>query len=371
MELMELTEKLIRFPGTTQNKPALEECFNFCVNYFKDKNNKNIFIDVKEKNGLKSVLVSNADTINLDVLDIVHIDVVPVGDKNMYNPIIKDGILKARGSSDMKSQVAVAFKLFEYVIEQKFDYKYGLLIVTDEETECTCSDYWASEIGLNAKIILDGDGAAPILNKMIYKKKASLCIKVIFRGESAHGSRPWIGVDANENLIQSWSNLRKVFPYINKDNKPADEWCVTLHAGVINGGKSVNSISDYAELYLDFRYIEGYNDEKIFKIIRENFVGDYTIEPMERGVLLINDTENKYFKLYKKILEKNTGKEAVLEFGTGASDSRFFSDRGNDVAVIASMPIGGGAHTEEEWLNVESLYKFLDIRKEFLRELVI
>ncbi|MDR2526263.1 MAG: M20 family metallopeptidase [Rickettsiales bacterium] len=369
MELLELSKTLIKFPGTFDNRDELNKCFEFVVDYFKKKNNSNIFLNIKEKDGLKSVLISNVNALELDVLWIGHIDVVPTNNPKMYEPVVDNGILRARGASDMKSQVAQGIKLFEYVLEENLPLKYGMLIVTDEETESVCSDYWANEIGLKAKIIMDGDGSKNDMNVMCYKRKASLCIKVSWKGAPAHGSRPWDGMDANEDLITSWTNLRKVFPYINKNNPPDDKWLVTLHAGMIKGGNAVNSISESAVLHMDFRYIEGYDDEKIFSIIKENFVGDYKIEPMERGFFMSTDVENKYFKLYNDILEKSTGKKTVLEFGTGATDVRFFCGNNSDKylqAIITSSPIGGGAHTDDEWLNIDSLYKWLDINKEYL-----
>jgi acetylornithine deacetylase/succinyl-diaminopimelate desuccinylase-like protein len=143
-----------------------------------------------------------------------------------------------------------------------------------------------------------------------------------------------------------------------------------MHAGMINGGKAFNSIADYAELLMDIRYIDGYDDKKILNIIQDNLVGEAVVTPMERGILMLNDLENKYFKLYQDILEKSTGQKIVMEFGTGASDSRFFCEKDKNVPVIVAMPIGGDAHMETEWLDVESLYKYLEIRKEFLNKLV-
>jgi succinyl-diaminopimelate desuccinylase len=263
----------------------------------------------------------------------------------------------------MKTQVAGAMKLLEFVVENNIKIKFGVLIVTDEETVGKCSDFWVNKIGLKSKIILDGDGEHGI-NKIIDRKKACVFVDLISKGKLAHGSKPWLGIDANENLIQSIVNLRKVFPYICKNSKPESEWFTTMHVGIIKGGRATNSIADYAEASLDFRYVEDYNDEKLMKIIEQNLVGDTKAIQKEKGILMLNDINNKYLQFYKNIIEKEIGGNVEFEIGLGTSDSRFFVNK--DTAIIVAEPLGGGAHSDDEWLNVEEFYKYFKIRKKFL-----
>ena len=226
MDLIKLIEKLVKFQSYIGNQKAINDCLEFCINYFKNKNS--IYVKQVEKNNIKSVLISNVDTMDFDVLEVGHIDVVPVNDFEMFNPKVISNIMYGRGTGDMKGPVASAMKLFDYVMENNLKLKYGLLIVSDEEPGgFDGSMYWANELGLKSKIILDGDAGGK-LNTIIYKSKACFFIKLISKGESAHGSKPWLGIDANENLINTINNLRKFFPYISKNNTPKDEWITTL-----------------------------------------------------------------------------------------------------------------------------------------------
>ena len=368
MDLIELTKKLVKFQTITGNFEEINKCFSFIKEYISNK--KNVFIKEKELNKVKSILFSNIETNNFDVLEVCHIDVVPVSNINMFNPTIDNNIMKGRGTQDMKAFVASAIKLFEYIIDNNINLKYGLLIVSDEEIGGEGgSKYWVEKINLKTKILLDGDAGGE-LNKIVYKSKGSCFIKLIAKGESAHGSMPWLSIDANEELIETINRIRKIYPYYSKENQPKDKWTTTLHIGTIKGGNATNAISDYAEADLDFRYIEGYSNESILEDVKKCCSKNVEAIFTEKGFLVINDENNKYIQLYKNIIEEKTKKTAELIFCTGASDSRFFSIN-KETVIIANQATGGDIHSDNEWINIESLKKFLEIRKEFIRNLKI
>ncbi len=365
MNLIELTKKLVEFPSYNGNIDTINSCLDFCIGYF--ANNPNIFIRRVEKNGVRSVLFSNADVLNFDVLEVGHIDVVPVNDFKMFNPKISGDIMYGRGAGDMKGSVAAAMKLFDHVIENNLKLRYGLLIVTDEEPGgFDGSKYWADELGLKAKIILDGDAGGE-LNTIIYKSKACFFVKLTSIGESAHGSKPWLGVDANEGLINTINNLRKEFPYISRKNPPNDEWITTMHVGTIAGGEMINSIASCAEAVVDFRYTEKYSNESLLEIVKNCLDDGVEVLVQEEGIPVFNDINNRYIQLYKSIVEAKTGKNVKFDFTTGASDSRYFAKDG--AVIISNQPDCGNLHSDNEWLNIVKLEEFFNIRVNFINQL--
>ena len=369
MELVELIKTLIKFQSYTGNIDAINSCLNFCIRYFKNLNRQNIFIKEVCYQNTRSVLISNVDTLNLDVLEVGHIDVVPVNDFKMFEPIIKDNVMYGRGTGDMKGFVASAIKLFEYVVDNNFNLKYGLLIVSDEEPGGFYgSKYWAENMKLKAKIVLDAD-AGNSLNKIIYKAKASYFIKLISKGKSAHGSKPWLGSDAIENLILTINNLRKTFLSYSTENIPNDEWITTLHIGKIKGGEADNSIAENAEAILDFRTTEKYSTQLLLKIIQKSLVGNVKIEIQEEGIFVNNNTDNKYLQLYKDTIEEQIKEKVIFDFATGASDARYFT--GKDTVIISNQANCGNLHSDNEWLDLSSLNKFYEIRKRFIEKLQI
>ena len=363
-DLLDLTKKLIEFPSVEGNSNAINNCLDFCIKYL-----SNVYIKQVEKNGVRSILFSNTDNcLDFDVLEVGHIDVVPVKNDSMFIPKIVGDIMYARGSGDMKGSVAVAMKLFNHVVKNNYKIKYGLLIVSDEEPGgFDGSKYWAEELGLKAKIVLDGD-AGLNLNTIIYKSKASSFIKLISNGLSSHGSKPWLGIDANENLINSITKIRKIFPYFSKNNVPKDEWTTTMHVGIINGGNASNSVSPYAEAILDFRCTEKYTNKELMDIVNNNIEDGVEAIFQEEGILVMNDIDNKYIQLYKNLIEEKTNKPVNFEFSTGASDSRYFS--GKDTVIISNQADCGDLHGENEWVNIQKLKDYFDIRLKFIESIL-
>ncbi|MDR0571916.1 MAG: M20/M25/M40 family metallo-hydrolase, partial [Rickettsiales bacterium] len=157
MNLIELIIKLVEFPSYTGNIGAIEDCLQYCVDYFKDYEKK-IFTRKIKSNGMPSVLLSNCDTLDYDVLEVGHIDVVPVNSMDMFKPKIIGDIMYGRGVADMKGPVAVGMEALEHVIKNNLNLRYGLLIVSDEESGgFNGAKYWTEQLGLKTKILINGD----------------------------------------------------------------------------------------------------------------------------------------------------------------------------------------------------------------------
>jgi succinyl-diaminopimelate desuccinylase len=367
MDLIELIVKLVEFPSYSGNVEAIKNCLQYCIDYFDDIRDK-IFIKKIENNGVQSVLLSNCDTLDYDILEVGHIDVVPVNDSAMFKPKIVGNIMYGRGVADMKGPVAVGMKILEYVLKNDINLRYGLLIVTDEESGgFNGAKYWSENIGLKTKLLINAD-AGESLNEIIYKSKGSLLVKLSSVGEPSHGSRPWLGIDANENIINVVNNLRKSFAYYSKNNVPEDEWINTMHVSTISGGKAPNVISDYAEAVLDFRFTEDYTIDSLMEVIKDNLENDVSATKLIEGNLIFNKPENEYLQLYRGIVEKNTGKKVFFNYTTGSSDARYFAKDG--VTILSAKSDSGDIHGDKEWLDIEKIKIFMKMRLEFLKALV-
>lgn len=127
-------------------------------------------------------------------------------------------------------------------------------------------------MGLKTQVLLDPDGGLNI-SQLSLKTKGAYHLKLISSGIASHGSTPWNGKNALDNLLKTIENLRKYFPYIDNENIPEDKWIPTMNIGKISGGKSTNVVCDYAELCIDIRFTENLNKEKINDILNKCLVG--------------------------------------------------------------------------------------------------
>ena len=313
------------------------------------------------------VIAKNVDGFDFDVLVIGHIDVVPADD-SMFVPVIKDGKMFGRGTLDMKSFAAVALNSLQYVMKNNLDIKFGFILSTDEETGSKSTKSFLEKFPqLNATIVLDNDVGGDI-TKIVARCKNPVFVKLISTGISAHGSTPWDGVDANENLFKTWQNIRKIYPYYSMGGiVPNDKWIDTVHFAKMQGGKVSNIIAEDAQALLDFRLTEQSDVDGLCINLDKCIEKGVRYEIVSSSTPVVMDENNKYICVYKKIAEELLGKEIEFEYIGGATDSREFAQKGS--IVIMHSGSGKGMHANNEYVDLESVKQIAQIQIEFLNKL--
>jgi glutamate carboxypeptidase len=135
---------------------------------------------------------------------------------------------------------------------------------------------------------------------------------------------------------------------------------ITLNVGLVSGGQSVNTVAPWAEGQIDLRYVNPEDrDEimgKIEKIIARSFVPGTRAELTIKGEFLpLNQTPaaKKLFDLYVDAAE-DSGFATAGEFSGGCADSGFTAAAGAPT-ICAVGPVGGKAHSPDEFLRIDSL----------------
>jgi succinyl-diaminopimelate desuccinylase len=289
------------------------------------------------------------------VLLMSHIDVVDAPDE-LFSPVEKEGKLYGRGSIDDKYAVAVSLVLLrEHVHRLRNQGKsqdstsFGLLITGDEEMG---GHHGAKETLKEMKtdfcIALDGGH----LRKIVQKEKGIVRLKLISRGKTAHGARPWLGENAIEKLIDDYLKIKPYF----QESSP-EHWHKTLNFSIVHAGKSANQVPDYAEALFDIRYTENDNMEEVIDRIRADIHGELLVESKDP---LFWGGESPYLKL---LLEVAKGTEVGFEHG--ASDARFLREHGID-GIVWGADGDLSQHSNEEHLNIESVYSLYGLLDEFM-----
>lgn len=222
---------------------------------------------------------------------------------------------------------------------------------------------------MKAAIVLDNDVGGNILS-IVNKCKNPVFVKIIAEGKEAHGSTPWDGIDANEKLMQTWCNIRKIYPYFSKEKKmPKDTWIDTVHFAKIEGGQVSNVISNYAEALLDFRLTENSTVEHLEENLNKCMESGVTYKIVSSSTPVVMDTDNKYIQAYKKLAEEVLGEKMFFEQIGGATDSRAFAVRGS--TVIMNSGTGEGMHANGEYVEIDSVKKLAQIQTKFLDKLAL
>ena len=107
-EILEPAQKLIRIPSISDDLDSLYKITHFVNDYFEGTN---LWIRYHEKNLKPSIVISNHDWFDFDIILNWHLDVVPPFDATQFEPLIKWNKLYARWAWDMKDWAAIMMVL--------------------------------------------------------------------------------------------------------------------------------------------------------------------------------------------------------------------------------------------------------------------
>jgi succinyl-diaminopimelate desuccinylase len=311
-----------------------------------------------EQNGIPTLLVLRPDGY-VPVLLMSHIDVVDAPDE-LFEPRIADGRLFGRGSIDDKYAAALSLTLAVDLIRKltsrgrtQFDLPCGLLISGDEEVGGHDGAQAAlRQVRADFAIALDGGN----LHKIVVKEKGILRLKLISRGKTAHGARPWLGENAIENLIADYFKIKRHF-----ELTAPDHWHRTLNFSRIQAGKAANQVPDYAEALFDIRFTENDDMDAVVAAIRKEIKGE--VEVAEREPLFQGGNTPLLDRL------RAIAGDPAIGCEHGASDARFLSEFG--IPGIVWGPDGdNSAHALDEHVNIDSLLALHKILDDFLTGLL-
>lgn len=364
MDLINTIKDLIRFRTETGNETEIRKAAEYIVNLFEGTDVKT---EIFQTTASPVIFLRNTDEFDFDALVLGHIDVVPAEDK-MFEPIEKNGKMYGRGTLDMKSFAAVALNSMQYVEMHKLPLKFGVILSTDEEKgSLSTESFLKAYPQIKAKIVLDNDVGGDI-TKIVSKCKNPVFVKLIAKGQEAHGSTPWDGIDANEILLQSWNNIRKIYPYYAKNlPQPQNTWFDTVHLAIINGGQVSNVLSNYAEALLDFRLTENSTVQHLEDNLKKCLVAGVNYKIVSTSTPVVMDENNQYILAYKQLAEKIIQQKIEFEHIGGATDSRAFAVKGS--VVIMHSGTGEGMHASNEYVDIESVKQIADIQIKFLEQL--
>jgi acetylornithine deacetylase len=142
----------------------------------------------------------------------------------------------------------------------------------------------------------------------------------------------------------------------------------TLNIGTIRGGDKVNMVADFCEFSVDFRFLPGMNPQAIsrefrkiihhvthkFKVIVDDMQPPYEI-----------DRQHPFVRTYLQAA-RSMGYPTTLKGSEGATVITFFQKKGIP-AFATGYGSRGTAHTTDEYVKADNLYKGARLLEEFLK----
>ena len=137
----------------------------------------------------------------------------------------------------------------------------------------------------------------------------------------------------------------------------------------LRGSDAKNMIPDHASCMLDIRFPPSIckTKEEALATVQKLLPSGCTLESTVVAEPLLTDAKHPMVQLYKKIAEEVIGR--TLETGRehGASDARFFEERG--IPAFLFGPDGGNLHHRDEWVSVPSILHQYEISARLLQAL--
>jgi succinyl-diaminopimelate desuccinylase len=265
-DAVSLTKSLLRFD--TVNPPGRErDCARFAAAMLQEWGYQ---VELFEYEDTRTSVVARAGSGGKAPLCLTgHLDVVPLGarawSKDPFSGETDGDKLYGRGASDMKAGVA-AILIAARAFAGKLEGTPGIVVVLTaaEEGGCVGSAQLAkTQLLGRAGAMIVGE---PTSNYPLVGHKGSIKFHARFRGVSAHGSMPELGVNAIYKAARGIAALEK-FDFSAPEHPVMGK--PTLNVGTMEGGNTVNAVPDSARFGVDIRTVPGMDHDAVLAKVRQ------------------------------------------------------------------------------------------------------
>jgi glutamate carboxypeptidase len=290
---------------------------------------------------------------NSTILLMGHRDTVfPKGEPTRRPFKIENGIAYGPGVSDMKAGLVMnAFVLAAFKELGGAPAPVVGLFTSDEEIASPSSRPVIEGEARRARAVFNSEPGRPG-NGIVTGRKGGVFMRMTVTGKAAHsGANFQEGISAIEELARKIIALHAITD-LDKGT--------TVNVGLISGGQTVNTVAPEAKCEIDLRFVTPADRDAAMSAIRKivdtaNVKGtSASLEIAGEFLPLVESPQGKaLYEHYAKVAEE-VGIPVKPAFTGGCADSGFSAGVGAPT-ICATGPIGGKAHTPEEYLEVNSM----------------
>lgn len=348
-EMHKLLSDLVAIPAPSNHE---EERAEFCKKWLDGIGAEGVYID----EALNCVYPINCEGRDDIVVFMAHTDTVfpdttpfelKSDGKNFYAP----------GVGDDTACLTIMFMITKFILENNIKTDRAILIVAN-----SCEEGLGNLKG-SKQIMNDYAGRIKEFYTFDGKYNAVACgcvgshrYEVTCETEGGHS----YGAFGNSNAI---IELAKLICELNTVEIPKKEGTkTTFNVGIIEGGTSVNTIAQSAKMLYEYRsddaecleYMKSFFEKKIDEA-RESGKGRFSVEVVGKRPCGGDVDKEVHEMMINKVInasEKYSGLPCART--TGSTDCNIPMSLGVP-SVCPGIYMGGGAHTREEWVEIDSL----------------
>ncbi|MBN2245636.1 MAG: M20/M25/M40 family metallo-hydrolase [Candidatus Aminicenantes bacterium] len=364
-EILAFLRDIVLLESPSQDKQYVDKCSQFILKKFSELN---ITYQRRPQTQIGDIYIIHypAFTRNKDfspMLVLTHCDTVwPVGKIKDFPIQIKADRFYGPGALDMKAGIVMIFFALKALSDLRLENKRDIFILINsaEEIGHESATGIIKELSETTALGLCLEPALPG-GALKLQRKGRLVLRLSALGKAAHAGSPKKGINAIDELIFQLNNLKTV------EN---DE--ITLTIGKIKGGEQINMVPDKADAFLDIRFWDNAQKQKVIDHISK-------LKPMQTGAQIeshiekINPPMEKTAgsqKLLSEIIKIASSLGIKIETGRTGGSSDGATAAGFGLPVIDGLgPDGDGIHADNEHVLIPSLIERTALLAELLHRL--
>jgi glutamate carboxypeptidase len=351
--MLELIGELVNIDSGSYDRAGVEAVGRRLVRFFEDNG---LIVAIEPHDTFAPAIHVHLDATRANEKPIVlmgHRDTVfPKGEAARRPFRIENGRAYGPGVSDMKA--GLVMNAFVLAALKRFGGAPAPvvgLITSDEEIASPSSRGVIERVARAARCLFNAEPGRPSGN-IVTGRKGGVFLRFEVFGRAAHSGGAFDkGISAIGELAHKIVAMHKLTDMARG---------VTVNVGIVTGGQSVNTTAPHAEGQIDLRYVKPTDRARALASLQE--IVDTAVVPGTTARLEIlgeflplttSGLAQELFAGYRAAAI-DAGLSIQGEFSGGCADSGFSAGVGCPT-LCATGPVGGNAHTPEEYLEVASL----------------
>ena len=309
-----------------------------------------------------------------------HTDVVPTGPVEQwtnlpFTPVLKDGLLFARGSADMKGSLAAMVVAAEQFVAEYPEHpgRLAFLITSDEEGIAINGTVrvvqWLEEHHIIPQWCLVGEPSSSEKCGDTIKngRRGSLGCSMTIKGRQGHVAYPHLASNPihlanpaiNELINEVWDKGNQYFPPTSFQI-----------SNVSSGTGATNVIPGDIKILFNFRFSTEVTEVQLrqrAEDILDKHGLNYSMEWRLSGEPFLTAT-GLLVDVATQCIEEVTGLKTLLSTAGGTSDGRFIAPMGTEVVELG--PLNSSIHRVDEHVSIDDLEKLTKIYQKIVSQLL-
>ncbi len=319
----------------------------------------NVIGRLKGSGGGKSLMLNgHTDTVSVTGMDIAPLD-----------PRVEGGKIYGRGSLDMKGGLAAMIAAVKGLVDSGVRLKGDLLLalVVDEEYASLGTEALVTKYAADAAIICE-----PTNLEIVIAHKGFAWIRIEVSGQSAHGSRPDLGIDAivkAGKVLTAVEDLQR--DVLSRRQHPL-LGSPSLHASIISGGTELSTYPDYCRLELEWRTLPYETKESVIEEVRllldrlsqadEQFRAGFEVFFYRPGLEVAED--QPIVESLRRTFANRSDQSPRFAGMGGWMDSAILAAAG--IPSVIFGPAGAGLHAAVEYVDCASVIETAAVLSEVI-----